>query len=388
VEWFRQEIRKAYGGRAPKVLDPFAGGGAIPLEAMRLGCEATAADINPVAWFILKCTLEYPQKLAGKTWPLPDFILENEKFMHAFYKAHPHLVGRTKWTKRQNEEFGEDLFLREKTASYRVPKADLAWHVRAWGQWVLDRARRELAKYYPTYADFEPFDKHSPKPYEKQPMRLLPLKEDGTPDIEALNAEFSSEYLADKRNPRWVAKPTVAYLWARTVKCKNCRATVPLLKTRWLCKKDRKRVLLTMKVEQASVPAMKESGGVSVYRRKLPHWRMEGAVYFLTWRLNQKQSELVPAERDLVVLTLRHFHNERYRLHGYVVMNDHVHILVEPMEGHELSSITHSWKSFAAHELQKKLGRKGAIWQDESFDRIVRDETEFLEKAQYIQNNP
>src|SRR3990172_1285261 len=81
LEWFRQEIRKAYGGRAPRVLDPFAGGGAIPLEAMRLGCEVTAADINPVAWFILKCTLEYPQKLAGKTRPLPDFILEDEDFM-------------------------------------------------------------------------------------------------------------------------------------------------------------------------------------------------------------------------------------------------------------------------------------------------------------------
>jgi len=69
LAWFRQEIRKAYGGRAPKVLDPFAGGGAIPLEAMRLGCEATAVDINPVAWFILKCTLEYPQKLTdGLGW--------------------------------------------------------------------------------------------------------------------------------------------------------------------------------------------------------------------------------------------------------------------------------------------------------------------------------
>ena len=77
-------------------------------------------------------------------------------------------------------------------------------------------------------------------------MRLVPLKEDGTPDIDALNTEFSKEYLADKRNPRWVAKPTVAYFWARTVKCKNCRATIPLLKTRWLCKKERKRVLLTM----------------------------------------------------------------------------------------------------------------------------------------------
>src|SRR3989442_16011540 len=56
---------------------------------MRLGCEATAIDINPVAWFILKCTLEYPQKLAGQKRPLPDFILEDEDFMEAFYKAHP-----------------------------------------------------------------------------------------------------------------------------------------------------------------------------------------------------------------------------------------------------------------------------------------------------------
>jgi len=81
LEWFRQEIRKVYGGRAPKVLDPFAGGGAIPLEAMRLGCEATAVDINPVAWFILKCTLEYPQRLAGQKLPLPDFAVQDREFM-------------------------------------------------------------------------------------------------------------------------------------------------------------------------------------------------------------------------------------------------------------------------------------------------------------------
>jgi putative DNA methylase len=57
---------------------------------------------------------------------------------------------------------------------------------------------------------------------------------------------FPKAYLDDPRNPRWVAKPTVAYLWARTVRCKGCRATIPLLKTRWLAKKDNKRVLLTM----------------------------------------------------------------------------------------------------------------------------------------------
>ena len=66
MDTLRAAIKTFYGGNAPKVLDPFAGGGAIPLEAMRLGCEATAVDINPVAWFILKCTLEYPQRFAGK----------------------------------------------------------------------------------------------------------------------------------------------------------------------------------------------------------------------------------------------------------------------------------------------------------------------------------
>ena len=251
MEWFRKEIKIAYGGRAPKVLDPFAGGGAIPLEAMRLGCEVTALDINPVAWFILKCTLEYPQKLAGKSYHLPDFILENEDFMNAFYKAHPYLVGRTKKTKLQVDAEVGIFPSMVKEDSGRVPKADLAWHVKAWGQWVQERARRELAYFYPTYADFEPLkmtakDVGSPKPYEKRPIQLVPLKDDGTSDIEALNKEFSKTYLADKNNPRWVAKPAVAYLWARTVTCKNCRATVPLLKTRWLCKKDNKRVLLAM----------------------------------------------------------------------------------------------------------------------------------------------
>ena len=105
-----------------------------------------------------------------------------------------------------------------------------------------------MAQFYPTYADFEPIDLKYPNPYEKQPIRHVSLKDDGTPNIDKLNADFSKEYLDDKRNPRWVAKPTVAYLWARTVKCKNCRATVPLLKSRWLCKKDRKRVLLTMDI--------------------------------------------------------------------------------------------------------------------------------------------
>src|SRR5207247_9379147 len=146
LEWFRQKIREAYGGQAPKVLDPFAGGGAIPLEAMRLGCEVTAIDINPVAWFILKCTLEYPQKLAGQKRPLPTFILKNRDFMEAFLKAQgfgkPEIRDYLKRLGLTTAD-GQTNFLPLEL------EADLAWHVRAWGQWVLEQARREPAHFAP-----------------------------------------------------------------------------------------------------------------------------------------------------------------------------------------------------------------------------------------------
>ena len=285
LEWFRKEIRKAYGGRAPKVLDPFAGGGAIPLEAMRLGCEVTAMDINPVAWFILKCTLEYPQRLAGQTRPLPAFALKDRDFMESFFKARGEKGTRLRaslerlgHTTKEGERVGP--LVSDETTDQTTGEADLAWHVRAWGRWVLAQARRDLASRYPTYAEFTAIDRATsvaaPDTEPDAPrMILLEPDEDGVTHVEPLNAEYSEVYLKDSRNPRWIAKPTVAYLWARTVACKQCRATLPLLKTRWLCKKDNKRVLLTMEPDpdkagvifgvQADVP---QTGGNAAQRRE------------------------------------------------------------------------------------------------------------------------
>lgn len=204
LDWFREKIKEAYGGRAPKVLDPFAGGGAIPLEAMRLGCEATAIDINPVAWFILKCTLEYPQKLAGKKLPLPDFVLKDRDFMESFFKAQG-LKGSS--LKKQLEKLGldkdENWIPGLNVEAATTLEADLAWHVRAWGWWILQQARKDLAKFYPTYADFEPL-KESDKKWEQREMKRVPILEDGNLDLKALNEEFSEEYLKDSRNPRWI----------------------------------------------------------------------------------------------------------------------------------------------------------------------------------------
>ena len=274
LQWFRDEIRKAYGGRAPKVLDPFAGGGAIPLEAMRLGCEVTAMDINPVAWFILKCTLEYPQKLAGQTQPLPEFAVADREFMASFLKAKGFKSGRLRTAlQRLGHGDGNEIQLDSLPHDDSLLEADLAWHVRAWGRWVLAKARAELAAYYPTYAEYEPLDPDTD--FETQPPQLLEVDEDGVPQIEPLNAEFDDDYLKNPCNPRWIAKPTVAYLWARTVTCKGCRATLPLLKTRWLCKNERKRVLLTMEpnAEKTGVvfgveTDVPQNGGNSAQRRE------------------------------------------------------------------------------------------------------------------------
>ena len=274
LEWFRKEIRKAYGGRAPKVLDPFAGGGAIPLEAMRLGCEVTAMDINPVAWFILKCTLEYPQKLAGQTLPLPGFALKDRRFMEAFLKEKKFQgEGLRMLMEQLGHGDGVSIQLDALSNHDSIAEADLAWQVRAWGRWVLARARKELAAYYPTYAGFEPLTPGME--YDPRSLQLLEIDEEGVAQVDSLNAEFDKAYLKDPENPRWIAKPTVAYLWARTVTCKQCRSALPLLKTRWLCKKERKRVLLTMEPDaeqsgvvfgvQSDVP---QNGGNAAQRRE------------------------------------------------------------------------------------------------------------------------
>ena len=199
MDKFRTLIRRLYGGHAPKVLDPFAGGGAIPLEAMRLGCEVTASDLNPVAWFILKCTLDYPQQFAGKKWPLPDFVKEWPDFIEDY------LSGKIKKHKgKEKHHFSQPsqpllassttLHVAEgKPADVFLPEADLAWHVRAWGRWVLERAKADLASRYPVV--------------------------DG--------------------------EPTVAYLWARTARDKlEPFGRIPLLKTFWLCKKKGSRAAL------------------------------------------------------------------------------------------------------------------------------------------------
>lgn len=175
-------------GRAPrpKVLDMFAGGGAIPLEALRLGCEAYALDLNPVAHIIELCTLVYPQKY-GKPDPKARGMTgpKNSK-------------GETTW-------------------------GGLADEVRYWGNWVLKKVKAEIGDLYPLISD--------PDYKGAQSQKQLEMWQMGESD------QVPPGYLVP-----------VAYLWTRTVTCKNpsCGATVPLVRQTWLCKKKGRYVALKM----------------------------------------------------------------------------------------------------------------------------------------------
>ncbi len=124
------------------------------------------------------------------------------------------------------------------------------------------------------------------------------------------------------------------------------------------------------------------------YRRNLPHWRQDNSTYFVTWRLAKGQPELDSTERDLVMAAITKFERQRYELSAYVVMDDHIHVLFAPLPPNELRKILHACKSFTASRMQREHQRFAQVWQEESFDRIIRDDQEFAQKAAYIIGNP
>jgi putative transposase len=127
-------------------------------------------------------------------------------------------------------------------------------------------------------------------------------------------------------------------------------------------------------------------------RRNLPHVQEPGSVYFLTWRCRQGRF-LTSEDRGLVLAALLHYNDNKWKVYTAVILPDHVHVLAQPQphpDGgvYNLAEIVHSVKRFSVYQINKRRGANGSVWQDERYDRIVRDEVEFLEKWNYIRNNP
>jgi REP element-mobilizing transposase RayT len=174
-----------------------------------------------------------------------------------------------------------------------------------------------------------------------------------------------------------------------------------------------------------------------VARRNLPHWQQSGKMYFSTFRtadsIPQAKIELFRRERqqwqqkhtqpyneqekaenrllfsdkmntwldnchgecllakpacaEIVKNAIEHFEGDRYRLDHWVIMRNHVHILLVVEKGYELGGILHSWKSFTSNEINKIYSRTGTFWQAETFDHIVRSNRQLEKYREYIKMN-
>lgn len=90
----------------------------------------------------------------------------------------------------------------------------------------------------------------------------------------------------------------------------------------------------------------------------------------------------------IVEENLLRFDGEKYRLLHWVLMSNHVHVLLIPMNGYSLSSIMHSLKSYTSNQANRILGRTGSFWSVEYFDRYIRNSEHYVSTVRYIHNNP
>ncbi len=177
---------------------------------------------------------------------------------------------------------------------------------------------------------------------------------------------------------------------------------------------------------------------IQKYRRSLPHWSQSGALHFITFRLYDSLPSVklqalkdeiatwrkvhpepltpedaeeytkrftrkihrwldagcgacflgAPKAHQAMENVLRFFENKRYALGKWVIMPNHVHVLVAPIGDHLIDAILHSWKSYSAKQINTIFKRTGQVWQHESFDHIVRGPEQLERIERYIQNHP
>ncbi len=125
---------------------------------------------------------------------------------------------------------------------------------------------------------------------------------------------------------------------------------------------------------------------LEIHRRHLPHWQLRGATYFVTFRV--AHGELAMPERLLVLEHVCAGDGKRYDLLAAVVMPDHGHVLLCPLTSFDLPRITKGVEGVSARLVNAARGVGGALWQDESFDRIIRDDAELTENLAYVVGNP
>jgi putative transposase len=141
------------------------------------------------------------------------------------------------------------------------------------------------------------------------------------------------------------------------------------------------------------LPTLCQNARMQFYRRNLPHMQRDDTPHFITF--NTKLRSVLPDwARDIVLGCCVYDHERRYRLRIVVVMPDHVHMILTPLTDQvhstviSLVEIMKAIKGASARDINRHSGRRGAVWQEESFDRIVRSSENLDAKVAYILDNP
>lgn len=234
----RALVKAAHGDEPPLVVDPFAGGGSIPLEALRVGCDAFASDLNPVACLILKVLLEdiprHGAKLAEELRRVGAEVKEKaEKELAQYYPADPDLPA----PRREKYfvyvlECSDDSFYIGQTDD--IPRR-LQEHEEGEVSWTAARSPFDIIHW-------ETFDSRKAAVEREKHLKTGFGRK-------WLKREWKAGRLAARQAGG--ARP-IAYLWARTVRCEspNCGAEIPLARSFWLCRKQNRRRALKYEVKR------------------------------------------------------------------------------------------------------------------------------------------
>jgi putative transposase len=144
-----------------------------------------------------------------------------------------------------------------------------------------------------------------------------------------------------------------------------------------------------MKGGQAFLPVKSDRMNeprLTITQRHLPHWTLPSSTYYLTFRL--VAGKLSADERRIVLNHIRLGDGRFYDLAAAMVMPNHVHAILKPRDGVVLSNILKGIKGVSARLLNQRRNTRGRVWQEESWDRIMRNADEFDEKLQYTYENP
>ncbi len=123
---------------------------------------------------------------------------------------------------------------------------------------------------------------------------------------------------------------------------------------------------------------------------KLKRIILENYCYFVTTNIYKKKNVFKDNRIVQILIEDLEFYRKKYdfRLHAFVIMPDHLHLLITPSEKGDISKIMHDFKSHTSQVINKSLGWNSSLWQEGFYEHVIRDRFDFRRKIDYIHKNP